>query len=240
MRRLFIAAVAILLSCGAGLAQSPMTTPGMGVTSPLGTPGSTSPGFQTGIPLGATELNPGGLGPTAISPMSSSTSSGCVGMASSSSGIAGISGMAGSAGMTGSSGMAGGAASATLGTPSSFDGGGVGSMGSASTSSGCSTTPSSGTVSSAGTASPLSNPAGATTTGLNGAIPLGSTEINSLGVSPLIGASSPSSTTTPCVSTLTTGMAGTSSTGVMAGTLGAPDPTTGSTSAAGVTPSPGC
>jgi len=71
MRRLFVAAAAVLFSCEIGLAQSLMTTPAMRGTSPLGMLGSTSSGTATGIPLGATEIDPGGLGPTPIGPMSS-------------------------------------------------------------------------------------------------------------------------------------------------------------------------
>src|SRR5438067_12768608 len=62
MRRLFVTAAAMLVSCGVAHAQSTTTMPAIGATSPLGVPGSTSAGIQTGIPLGATEINPGGLG----------------------------------------------------------------------------------------------------------------------------------------------------------------------------------
>jgi hypothetical protein len=71
------AALVWLNTCAVGFAQvSP--TPGMGVTSPLGTGSS---GFNTqpnGIPLGATELNPGGLSPSP-----------CGGMTASGNGVAG-------------------------------------------------------------------------------------------------------------------------------------------------------
>ena len=74
MRRLLVIAVALLLGCGAGHAQSVIGAPAMGATSPLGTlgstplgtPGSTTPGSPTGIPFGATELDPGGLSPVPI------------------------------------------------------------------------------------------------------------------------------------------------------------------------------
>ncbi len=68
MRRLLTrmpatAALIWLNTCAVGFAQV-SSTPGMGMTSPLGTGSS---GFNTqpnGIPLGATELNPGGLSPS--------------------------------------------------------------------------------------------------------------------------------------------------------------------------------
>jgi hypothetical protein len=213
MRRLFIAAVVLLWSSEAGLTQSVTTTPGIGLTSPLGIPGSTSSGSPTGIPLGATEIDPGGIGPTPIGPMSSSSS--CIGTTSSSTGVAGS-----------STGMAGGAAMGTTGASSSFDGGG---MASATTSSSCSA-PSSGVVSSTGTASPLSNPGASATSNLGGgAIPLGATELDSGGVSSLIGVPAPSVTATPCVgSTMTNGL--------MSGSSGP----TGSIGTGGMTSSSGC
>lgn len=206
MRRLFIAAAAFLFSCEGVLAQSVINSPGMGATSPLGILGSTSPGLTTGIPLGATEIDPGGLGPTPIGPMS--TGSSCLGTTSSS-----------------SSGTAGGAGT---GTTSSFDGGG---MGSAVTSSSCSL-PSSNAVSSAGAASPLSNPGASATTSLNGGVvPLGATEINSAGISALIGIPAPSITVTPCIGSTTNGL--------MSGSLDPSSLATGSMNAGG-TASSGC
>src|SRR5271167_4233472 len=57
------AMVAFLAGCGAGFAQVGVM-PGMGATSPVGSPlGSTvanAPSGPGGIPLGATELNTGG------------------------------------------------------------------------------------------------------------------------------------------------------------------------------------
>ena len=198
MRRLFIAAVAILLSCEAGLAQT-TTIPGIGLTSPLGIPGSTASvsGLPTGIPLGATEINPGGIGPMPIGPTTPTAS--CLGIGSSSSGT-----MIGSAGLgtmaTGAmSGTMTGGLSGTGGTTSSFDGGG---MGSALTSGGC-PLPSSSVVSSAGTASPMPGTIG--TTRLDGGvIPLGATETNSAGISPLVGVPAPSTAVTPCIGSTTT------------------------------------
>jgi hypothetical protein len=47
------------------LAQTSVT-PGMGQTSPLGAMTSNSPSPPGGIPLGATELNPGRLSPGVV------------------------------------------------------------------------------------------------------------------------------------------------------------------------------
>ena len=237
MRRLFIAAAAILLSCEAGLAQT-TTIPGIGLTSPLGIPGSTASvsGLPTGIPLGATEINPGGVGPAPIGPTTPTAS--CLGIGSSSSGTmigsAGLGTMAAGA-MSGT--MTGGAMSGTTtagvsgtgGTTSSFDGGG---MGSALTSGGC-PLPSSSVVSSAGTASPMPGTIG--TTRLDGGvIPLGATETNSAGVSPLIGVPAPSTAVTPCVgSTTTVGS-------LMPGSSGSSSLTMGSIGTSGVTSTSGC
>jgi len=63
MRRLVAIAAVILMGCGAGHAQTSMSTPAMGATSPLGTLGP-SGSSGTGIPLGATEIDPGGVSPT--------------------------------------------------------------------------------------------------------------------------------------------------------------------------------
>ena len=66
MRLLPLVAAAVLFGCGAAHAQSAMTTSGLGATSPLGMLGSnasTGSNGGTGIPLGATEIDPGGLSP---------------------------------------------------------------------------------------------------------------------------------------------------------------------------------
>lgn len=162
--RLFPLVVAtILLGCGAADAQSPMTSGGIGATSPLGVPGSSASSGSnspTGIPLGATEIDPGGLSPAPLSNCSTS-------------GFTANSGM--------SSGMIGSSAS---GMGSTFDGGGFGST----TTSVCASPGASvNTATSTGTASPLSTMGTNSNFTLNGgAIPLGSTEIDSAGVSPLI------------------------------------------------------
>jgi hypothetical protein len=180
MRRLLLIATALLISCGAGHAQNAMSMPAIGPTSPLGSSGS----MGTGLPLGATEVDPGGLSPA--------TSTNC-GASGAGSGLSGTSG---------------------AGTTSTFDGGGL---------SGSSTIPASGCTSSqalsvGGTASPLSNPSGGSIPTLNGgAIPLGATEINSGGISPMITVPGPSGGT-PCLGSTTTvdssAMSGSASNGV--------------------------
>jgi hypothetical protein len=58
------AALLILAHCDVGFAQV-SATPGMGATSPLGSSLSNQPSMPGGVPLGATELDSGGLSPTA-------------------------------------------------------------------------------------------------------------------------------------------------------------------------------
>ena len=72
---------ALVLSCSTSLAQiAPLTviSPAMGATSPLGIPGAltgvTSPVGPVGIPLGASELSPGGLSPAPFDPTASTNS----------------------------------------------------------------------------------------------------------------------------------------------------------------------
>lgn len=164
----FILAAMMMFGCGAANAQSPMTSGGIGATSPLGVPGSSVPSGSnspTGIPLGATEIDPGGLSPAPLSNCNASVSAN--------------SGM--SSGMTGSS------ASGMGSTPSmgsTFDGGGFNSTGSAAPASGCTSTTN---TSPTGTGPSVSTPGTSSNFILNGGtIPLGSTEIDSGGVSPLI------------------------------------------------------
>ena len=75
MRRLSaIAALALLLSCGAAAAQT-LPTPGappLGLASPLGIPGASGAARNVGIGLGATEINSAGVSP-AVSPYCGST-----------------------------------------------------------------------------------------------------------------------------------------------------------------------
>ena len=107
MQRLFVITAVILVGCGAARAQnSPngsVMNPAVGITSPLGVPGSNGSG-GTGIPLGATEIDPGGL--------SQSVTANCDAGGS----YMGTSG-------TGASGM--------TGAVSTFDGGGLAGVGSA-------------------------------------------------------------------------------------------------------------
>src|SRR5271166_211789 len=185
MRLLPLIAAAALFGCGAAHAQSAMTSAGMGATSPLGVLGSSvSSGSNsaTGIPLGATEIDPGGLSPAPVSNCNASGST--------------FSGM--SSGMTGSSGS--GMASTSV-TGSIFDGGGFGST---MTSACASTNASPNSATSSGTASPLSS----TTTNSNftlngGTIPLGSIEIDSAGVSPLITVPMPNGSMPSCAGSTT-------------------------------------
>jgi hypothetical protein len=77
VRRALVIATVLLLGCAPLQAQSVITPSGLGATSPLGIPGSISStgsggsigtilpstgSTGTGIPLGATEIDPGGLG----------------------------------------------------------------------------------------------------------------------------------------------------------------------------------
>jgi len=198
MRLLPFIVAAILFGCGAAQAQSTMTIPGMGATSPLGVPGSSASSGSnspTGIPLCATEIDPGGLSPA---PLSNCSTSGFTANSGMSSGMTGLSG----------SGMA-----STPGMGSTFDGGGFGStMNSVCASPGASIN----TATSTGTASPLSTMGTNSNFTLNGgAIPLGSTEIDSAGVSPLI--------TVPMTNSLVPSCAGatTSSSGAVMGSTSA-------------------
>lgn len=170
----------LMLGCGVASAQMtmapamPSTGSALGATSPLGISGmiSSTPPSQAGIPLGATQLNVGGLSP-APGPLAGSACSTVSSLSSSGLGTfdgGGLSGTSGAAGMTGMS--------------------GTGSTGSI----GCGTT-----SATTGTASGLVLPGttGASTTGV-GTIPLGATEIDGGGESPMIVTPAPSSTiTTP-------------------------------------------
>ncbi len=186
MRRVLTTAGAVFLfGCATSFAQV-APTPGIGATSPLGTMNFNSPSGPVGIPLGATELNSGGISPLAGGTL-------CTGTAASSGGTAGsTTGM--SATGTGMSAMGSGVA----GSMSTFDGGGapLGSMigstcpsGTAAGSPSMAVTPSSG--SGLGT-----SPGGNT-------IPLGSTELASPGVSAPIGVPVPSVSDIPCPGTST-------------------------------------
>ena len=75
MRRWSMIAAALVLSCGAAFAQTTtgmsgvaMATPPASGMTPLGTLGGNPPtgNSPTGLPLGATEINPGGLSTTLL------------------------------------------------------------------------------------------------------------------------------------------------------------------------------
>jgi len=71
LQRAFIVLAVLLLSCGVSFAQmAPLTptSPAMGATSPLGVLGATSSVGPVGIPLGSSELTPGGLSPAPLDP----------------------------------------------------------------------------------------------------------------------------------------------------------------------------
>src|SRR5947209_7558393 len=68
---LALAIAAMLLNSAAAQAQTAPMTPALGATSPLSGMGSATSGSPTGIPLGATEINPGGLSPGPCSSMAS-------------------------------------------------------------------------------------------------------------------------------------------------------------------------
>jgi hypothetical protein len=193
MRRVLTTAGAVFLfGCATSFAQvAPM--PGMGATSPLGTMNFNSPSGPVGIPLGATELNGGGISPLAGGTLCTGTAASSGGTAGSTTGMS-ATGTGMSATGTGMSATGSGVA----GSMSTFDGGGapLGSMmgstclsGTAAGSPNMAVTPSSG--SGLGT-----SPGGNT-------IPLGSTELASPGVSAPIGVPVPSVSDIPCPGTST-------------------------------------
>jgi len=77
MRRILPTLAAILTLSGAAHAQVPGNSPAMGATSPLGMLGATTAPATSGIPLGATDINPGGLSPMPLAtcPTTSATTS---------------------------------------------------------------------------------------------------------------------------------------------------------------------
>lgn len=172
MRRACAMTILVLLGCGAAEAQSATTTPGMGATSPLGMLGSSAAG-GTGVPLGATEIDPGGLSPaTACVPTDPSVLS--IDPTTSASGT---------------------------NSGSTFDGGGL--AGTSATTSSCTA----GTnISSTGMASPLS---GSPSNLAGGTIPLGATELDGGGLSPMIAVPAPivptPGSTTACAGALAIG-----------------------------------
>jgi hypothetical protein len=171
MRPAYVMMIIILLGSSAAQAQSASTMPGLGATSPLGMLGSSSSG-GTGVPLGATEIDPGGLSPLGACVPSDPSMQGASATNSSSAG-------------------------------STFDGGGLANTGSI-TSSSC--TPGTPNVTSTGIASPLS---GAPSNLAGGTIPLGATELDGGGLSPMITVPAPvlpaPGGVTSCTGSLTNG-----------------------------------
>jgi hypothetical protein len=166
-----IGTLLLLLSAGMSFAQmapvAPMA-PAMGATTPLGMPGAIPSSVgPVGVPLGATELSPGGLSPMALDPTTSTNS--CT-----------------SAGMSGA-GMLGAGTSSMTNSYSTFDGAGMStspvgmsassSCGAGGTASGTTIAPSALSGSTAGQAPGLAPV---------GSIPLGSTELGNAGVSPMV------------------------------------------------------
>jgi hypothetical protein len=179
VRHFLTTLAALLLGCGAAFAQMApaiVGAPAMGATSPLGILGATSSVGPVGIPMGATELAPGGLSPAPLDPTASTDP--C---------------------------FSAGVSSTTTGSTSTFDGSGMNpgttqglasfglSSGPMGLSGSCGPGTSAGTAS--GTAS-TSILGGATTGALpGGGIPLGATELNNAGVSPMF---TPSIVASPC------------------------------------------
>jgi hypothetical protein len=185
MRRTGISIVMLVLSSGLAVAQMAPLPGGsaLGVTSPLGTMGSNSAG-PVGIPLGSTELNSGGLSPAPITPLSGATTNcfGGTGIGTTGTGMAGASNFTfdggGTTGLSAGAPISSGSSSLTGGCTSSAPGGG-----------------------STGLASPLSTPGSPGLTTLNGGtIPLGATELDSTGVSPLVSVPGPTISSSPMIS----------------------------------------
>ena len=188
MRHFLTTLAALLLGCGAAFAQMAppiVGAPAMGATSPLGVLGATSSVGPVGIPMGATELAPGGLSPAPLDPTANTDP--C---------------------------FSAGVSSTTTGSTSTFDGSGMSpgttqglasfglSSGPMGLSGSCGPGTSAGTAS--GTAS-TSILGGATAGALpGGGIPLGATELNNAGVSPMF---TPPIVASPCgISSSTTTM----------------------------------
>src|SRR5271165_6232510 len=186
MRRLLVVTTAILITCGSGHAQTSMSTPAIGTTSPLGVPGSSGSAGSAGNGLGATEIDSGGLSPL--------PGANC-GASASYSG----SGMSGSA-STGSS---------------TYDGGGLALGSSATGSTGCTTTSSgmASPMSPAGTSLSGSGiPLGATELDSAGVSPLFTAPAPSLGGGTLgcAGTMGSSTDSTPGAATGSTSIGGSS------------------------------
>jgi hypothetical protein len=119
-----IGSLLLLLTAGQSFAQTaPLTptSPAMGATSPLGTLGNTSSVAPVGIPLGATELSPGGVSP--MLPGSAASTDPCSGSGISGGGTSG----------SGSTFDGAGIATNTIGTSSALSCGGGTASGTIST-----------------------------------------------------------------------------------------------------------
>jgi hypothetical protein len=174
MRRLWMIAATAMLGCSPAFAQVggvSVPTPGIAATSPLGMSGALQPGTSvgpTGIPLGATELPSPGISPMLNDPTSVMALGTTCSGGSASTGISGgISGI------------------------STYDGGGLAVGGATGTGTTLAGDAAPCAAAAAGSASPTASvptsPGGASRTG----IPLGSVEIGSAGVSPLISLPAP-------------------------------------------------
>ncbi len=159
LKILIAGSLLLVLSAGPSFAQlAPLTptAPAMGATSPLGLPGTTSPVGAVGIPLGATELSPGGVSPMPLDPTVSADP--CLGGGLSASGMSG--------------------------TVSTFDGSGVATNTIGTSASSCGGTASGTTTTTAGLGG--SNGGAAPGVAPVGSIPLDATELNNGGISPLV------------------------------------------------------
>jgi hypothetical protein len=161
---LIVATLAALFGCNSAFAQIGGTgaasgsAPGIGQTSPLGVMGSNPSVGPIGIPLGATEFQPGGMSPL---PSGTSLDASCSAMGSTTSGLSG--------------------------STSVFDGGGTSGMsGSAPSSGTCSMGLGSGSGSPSQTGASGTSPGGSVPGQLAGrsGIPMGATQLGSAGLSP--------------------------------------------------------
>jgi hypothetical protein len=187
LRHFLTTLAALLLGCGAAFAQMApaiVGAPAMGATSPLGVLGATSSVGPVGIPMGATELAPGGLSPAPLDPTASTDP--C---------------------------FSAGVSSTTTGSTSTFDGSGMNpgttqglasyglSSGPMGLSGSCGPGISAGTASGTASTSILGGASAGALSG--GGIPLGATELNNAGVSPML---TPSIVASPCGITSSTTM----------------------------------
>jgi hypothetical protein len=191
VRSLLPAVTAVLLSSSASFAQFASPTPNsypMGSTSPLGIPGIASSVGPVGIPMGATELSPGGISPTPFDPTASNSLCLSTGVSSSGMSSSGDYGTTAPSSTFDAAGMntnsMGGASVSGQGSGTLGLSGSCGQGTSARTASGTSPFPGGG----------IANPTSGT------GIPLGSSEVETPGISPVI--TSPVASTLPGLGTL--------------------------------------